>query len=233
MPTTPAILNRVAFPPRTGRAGSDVFNAVVAIVRNRTGSNFAFTFNSVLRGNRDLMERGYDNLDTAQNFGLLLNRVESGTGLSAVTSCEMAAAQVSALANRFVPALALAPVATQYDVMWRAALQLEREEGFVERVINRRSADPAVPAGDWKAASDRAEDVFFFIDEDKTEIKDFGTSETFQGMTPRSKRVSLGSMLDLMMSERGLTRRQAFDTLKEEQPIFWAYAILSFEPDKQ
>lgn len=34
------------------------------------------------------------------------------------------------------------------------------------------------------------------------------------------------------MTEDGLTLRQAFDKVKEDEPIFWTLAMLSFEPEK-
>jgi hypothetical protein len=37
----------------------------------------------------------------------------------------------------------------------------------------------------------------------------------------------------LMEDDKKLTLRQAFDRLKETEPIFWTHAMLSFEPEKQ
>jgi hypothetical protein len=224
-----------SFPPRTGHAGPDVFSAVVAIVRNRTGEDFTTAFNNTLRGNEDLMKPSYGNLDTAMNLGRLLNRVECRSGLSAVESTEFSAAHIAALTNRFAPHLAGAPTAMQWDVLWRAALELERA-GVPDRLFNR--APEGVKESDWKKANDQANEVFAILVADETQPIDRGPYFERRGQVhPGEIRGCFKGAITRLMGKSidpkypgNLSRQQAFDWLKEDEPIFWTMAMLSFEP---
>lgn len=216
----------ISFPPRTGRDGSDVFQAVVAIVRNRAGGDYHFNFNRVRTANADLLEPSYDNLDTARNFGRLVNRVEDRSGLPPVESTERSAEDVAALCRRFAPPFASATTAMKWDVIWRAAEVLDRA-GVPDHLLNRADG---VSASDWKAATGRAEDVLAFLDSEATSPVDRGP---ILEQAPASQiRGVFRRALDRQRREQGLNRRQAFDWLKENEPVFWALSLLSFEPEK-
>lgn len=215
--------SKISFPQRTGHDSVDIFNAVVTLVRNRTGQDFHAAYNRCLAANPDLMTGSYGNLDGAQKLTRLLNRFQANTGLPAVQSTELAADRVGLLTNRFLPALAQAPTARQWDILRRAAEMLEKE-GVPVRLMNRASGkDNGV-----SAAESREEDVFNLLDsEAAAPAVDLG--KKFEGKPAGSVCRAFRSMVELLMDEQNLSRQQAFDHLKETQPVFWTMAMLSFD----
>ena len=216
--------------PKSGNAGGAVFNAIVAIVRRRTGLDYSTAFNKVLKDNPDLMGASIDATEHGVPFFHLLNRTQAATGLSATASTYRAEGKIAKLTNRFFPSLHSAPTCWQWDVLQRTALLLEKC-GIPERIYN-RTGDPEVSAADWKAATARAEDVYSLLNVEATQPIDRGLSR--MQSTPRSMRTAFRSAIRMFMeADKTLTLRQAFDRLKETEPIFWTHAMLSFEPDKQ
>jgi hypothetical protein len=217
--------------PKSGNVGRAVFNAIVAIVRNRTGWNFQKVFNNVLAENADLMRESLDATNHTQPLLRLFNRTQSATGLSAVASTELAAEKVAKLTNRFFPSLNRVPTALQWDVLLRAAFQLEKCD-IPQRLFN-RTGDPEVSKADWKTANDRAEDVFSLLNAGATQPLDRGLMLMRQ-LPPKQMGTAFRSAIRMLMEDdKKLTLRQAFDRLKETEPIFWTHAMLSFEPEKQ
>jgi hypothetical protein len=221
----PAISNN------SGRAGSAVFNAIVDSVRKATGWAFPICFNRVLADNADLMR---DRLDATLHTPPLLrlfNRTKVATGLDEVASAQLATDKVSKLTSRFFPSLSGAPTALQWDILWRTAL-LREKCGIVVRLYN-RSSDTGVSKADWKAANARADDFLSLLDDQAAASKDFGTHAVFQNWGPENKLRCFKIQIDRLMKDEGLSRHEAFEKLRDTQPVFWAASLLSFEPDKQ
>jgi len=217
----------ISFPSRRGHVGSSVFQAVVVILRNRTGLAFTNAFNRVSQANADLNHHDYDRSATTRNFGRLITRIQNRAGLSAVASTERSADDVAALTKRFAPTFVGDPTATQWDVLWRTAEALDNA-GVAVRLFNRATPDD-ISQGDWKTANDRAADVFALLDSETSRPGDRGL--LIENAPPEQIRYGFRRAINNLMGSRGLDRRQAFDRLKEEEPIFWTLSILSFEPD--
>jgi hypothetical protein len=256
MSTTP----KVTFPARSGHYGTDVFNSVVAIFCNRMGCDFNTGYNKVGASNGDLKSDSYSNLTTASHLDRLFNRIEKQTGLSGLRPIQLAADGVGLLTNRFFPALASLPTSRQWDICWRAALMLEKEGAPERLMKNRSAtrtgsgsskttATPtnekglspidweaarvlAVSAAEWKDASSRAGDVFNALDEELAlkEIAWADFSKSVEGYSPDKLWYVFRSAVEIIMNEQKLPLRQAFDQLKERQPLFWARCMLSCDP---
>jgi hypothetical protein len=211
-------------------SGASVFNAIVAIVHNRTGLDYSAAFNNVLADNADLMRASLDGPNHTGPLDRLLNRTESATGLGAVASSELAVGKVARLTSRFFPSLVGSPTALQWDVLSRAASQLEKC-GIPLRLFNRVSgADVRKP--DWKTANDRAGDILAILEDQESKSGDIGALESFQKMSPFYKWGTFKGQIDRLMKDESLSLSDAFARLKEKQPIFWTQAMLSFEPAK-
>ena len=211
-------------------SGGRVFNAIVAIVRNRTGLDYSLAFNTVLADNADLMRASLDGPNHTGPFLRLVNRTESATGLGAVASSELAVGKVARLTSRFFPSLLNAPTALQWDVLSRAALQLEKC-GIPVRLYNRAGGSD-VSKVDWKTANARAGDILAILEYQEAKSGDIGALESFQKMSPFHKWGTFKGQIDRLMKDESLSLSDAFAKLKETQPIFWTQAMLSFEPEK-
>lgn len=224
----------LSIPPRTGQVGVDVHQAVVALVRNRGGGDYTAVYNRVREHHGDLMKPGYDNLSSSFGFTRLLNRVESKTGLSIVAAIEMSADQVTVLTNRFARPLATLPTAIQWDCLWRAADVLEKQ-GVPARLLNRDGPDE-VGKRDWKNAVTAAGDVFAMLSDEAIKPVDRGSllenarACQLRGVFRSAITQLMGPSVD-PKRPGNLSRSQAFDWLKEKEPIFWCAAMLSFEPE--
>jgi len=216
---------------KSGNAGGAVFNAIVAIVRNRTGWNYQTVFNKVLADNADLMGASIDATEHGAPFFQLLNRTQSATGLSATASIYRAEGKIAKLTNRYFPSLRSAPTCWQWDVLERTALLLEKC-GIPQRLFNRASG-PEVSKTDWKAALGQADDYLDMLDYQAAASKDIGTYENFRNMSPRAKLSCFSGQIGRLMKDENLSLREAFAKLKDTQPIFWAASLLSFEQEKQ
>ncbi|TAL06143.1 MAG: hypothetical protein EPO07_02325 [Verrucomicrobia bacterium] len=216
----------ISIPERTGKIGSDVFQYLVALVRNRTGDDFHAAFNSVMPANSDLMQTGYGNFDSARDFSKLLNRVENRSGLSAGPSLERSAGDIAVLTKRFAPQFNWEPTAVQWDLLRRTADELERA-GVPERLFNR--APEGVTASDWNTAQKMADGVRALLDSEMTDPVDRGP--ILEYAQPAQIRGVFRRAVERLMTEQSLSLRQAFDRLKETEPIFWTMAMLSFEPE--
>ena len=207
-----------------------VLNGIVAILRKRTGLDYTTAFNRVRADNADLM---CESLDATKHTGpllRLLNRAERSTGRTNVVCTEQCVGKITSLTNRFLPALRNAPTALQWDVLSRAAAQLEKC-GIPLRLYNRTtSAD--VSKEDWKTANDRAGDALTFLEDWEAKSDDTGASERFQNAHSTQKWRTFKSQIDRLMKDEGLTVSAAFARLKETQPIFWTHSLLSFAPEK-
>lgn len=209
-------------------AGDTVFQAIVSVVRNRTGMDYSTAFSKVGAENADLFQRKtIDATSHTAPFHRLLNRTQSGTGLGACASTELAAENVSRLTKQFFPALAAAPVAMQWDVITRAATTLEKF-GVPYRMLNRTST-PTVQPANWKAANARASTVLGALELREMKYTDIGLCDNYQNMHPSQKTGCFKSQIDRLMHEEGLTVAAAFERLKETHPIFWADSILTFD----
>jgi hypothetical protein len=217
--------------PKTGNAGVAVFNAILAIVRNRTGWNYHAAFNKVLADNADLMRPSIDATEHTAPFFKLLNRTQSATGLSATASSDRAEGKIAKVANQFFPSLRGAPTCLQWDVLERTALLLEKC-GIANRIYD-RTGNATASNADWKDANNRAEDVYSLLDAEATQPVDRGP-HLMQQLPPKRMVVAFRSAIRMLMEDdKTLTLRQAFDRLKDTEPIFWTHAMLSFEPEKQ
>ena len=210
--------------------GAMVFNAIVTIVHNRSGLDYTEAFNNVLADNADLMRASLDGPDHTGPFLRLLNRTGAATGLGAVASSELAVGKVARLTNRFFPSLIGAPTALQWDVLSRAASQLEKC-GIPLRLFNRVSGAD-VSKADWKTANDRAGDILAILEDQEAKSDDIGALESFQKMPAFYKWGTFKGQVDRLMKDESLSLSDAFARLKETQPIFWTQAMLSFEPEK-
>lgn len=223
--------------------GKSIFEAAVTIVCNRLRYDFrGYDMGHALVStrNRDLFEKPYDTLDTALRFGRLTNRIQNRAGLSEMAATNRSAADAAALTKRFAPALSSAPAARQWDVLSRAVDSLE-QANVPDRLCNRTvstervratsmPSDPAdeVSKSDWKAANGRADEVFALLDRAANQSADRGrVLETAPAVQIRGL---FRRQIEELMNKSGLNRRQAFDRLKETEPIFWTLAMLSFEP---
>ena len=210
-------------------SGARTFNSIVAMVRSRTGLDYSKAFNRVLADNADLMRTDLTGSDLTAPFLRLLNRTATATGLGEMASVELASGKIKKLANRFFPSIANAPIALQWDLLWRAAEQLEKC-GVAQKLFN-RAARSDVSKTDWKAANVIAPDALLFLEDDvaKVESGDVGHRKPFQQMYPARKWGCFRNAIDGLMNDEGLSVSDAFSRLKETQPVFWAYSILSFE----
>jgi hypothetical protein len=120
----------------------------------------------------------------------------------------------------------------QYDIYWRAALMLEKS-GVPERLLNRISGkDNGVSSADWKAACSQADDVLKLIETDTkgpNEPVNVGKRFRAAGYGPGAFSQALRNMVARLMEEQKISSRQAFDQIKETQPLFWTLAILDYE----
>ncbi|MEI9863031.1 MAG: hypothetical protein WDN00_00425 [Limisphaerales bacterium] len=165
-------------PIRSGITEVDAFNTIVALVRNRTGMGYTEAFNKVLSSNSDLMrpshfQRGVENLDR------LMNRSQAVTGLDLTEDIPVITEKVSKLTNRFIPEFVGAPFALQWDILWRAAEQLDTE-GISERLLNKRVGDPEPDKADWKKANACADYVLSVLDSQDNAPLDRGTLQNFK-----------------------------------------------------
>ena len=214
----------------SSRPGASVFNAIVAIVHNRTGLDYSAAFNTVLADNADLMRASLDGPDHTGPFLRLLNRTESATGLGAVASSELAVGKVARLTSRFFPSLIGAPTALQWDVLSRAAAVLEKR-GIPSRLYN-RAGGVDVSKADWKTANNRADGILAILEDQEAKSGDIGALESFQKMSPFYKWGTFKGQIVRLMKDESLSLSDAFARLKETQPIFWTHAMLSFQPEK-
>jgi hypothetical protein len=211
-------------------SGAMVFNAIVALVRNRTGLDYHTAFNKVLANNADLMRESLDGTNHTGPLHRLLNRMESATGLSPVASTELAVDKIADLSSQFFPALSNATTSLQWDVLSRAALQLEHY-GIPRRLYNRASGSD-VSRADWNAANLRAGDVLTFLEDYEKKSDDFGNLPDFKNAGAGQKWRTFKNQIDRLVNDEGLTVADAFTKLKETQPIFWTHALLSFKPEE-
>jgi hypothetical protein len=210
-------------------AGGAVFNAIVTVLRNRTGMDYTAAFNKVLADNADLIRKPLDATNHTGPLLRLLNRTQSATGRSATDSTELATDKVAKLTNRFFPALNAAPTALQWDVLSRAAAQLEKC-GIPSKIYNRASNADVSPK-DLKSANDCEADVLSFLEKQEDD-SDLGNHGSFQNLSSGGKFAVFQRNIKRLMSEKGISLQEAFNELKETQPIFWVHSILSFQPDK-
>lgn len=91
------------------------------------------------------------------------------------------------------------------------------------RVFNRAQIE-GVSESDWKAANSRADKVYSMLEDEATSGVDRGTFVTDAQLRGVFKRA-----IDRAMRDENMTRREAFDQIKEAEPIFWARAMLDFE----
>jgi hypothetical protein len=61
---------------------------------------------------------------------------------------------------------------------------------------------------------------------DRGTLSEFSSPELY----PAKVRGTFRSAINQLMADGGLTMQKAFDKLKEDEPIFWTMAMLSFEP---
>lgn len=214
----------------TFHAGSHIFGTIVDIVRKRTGLDYTTVFNRVLKDNRDLLGDSLDATNHTQPLTRLLNRAGQVSGLNPVDTTNLISEKISRLTNRFCPSLSKSPTALQWDILSRAVTQLENCD--LPLKLYNRTSDPEISEQDWKTANGNADAVLEFLDRHEEKSQDAGHNPKWQKLSPRSKFWSFKNQVDRLMSENGLSRSQAFDKLKEEQPVFWAHAMLSFEPQK-
>lgn len=212
-----------------------VYSGIATIVANRLkrdpgGYDRAHAITAVQ--NHDLFAAPYEPPRTADNFGRLVNRLMNRTGLSGVAATSRSADEVALLCHRFAPEFSDQPTAVQWDVLWRAAEALA-EAGVPVRLLNR--APEGVTEADWKAANSRAADVLDFLIEEKARPVDRGplvtNPEQARGLFRHAIRRLMGDSIDPRMPGN-LTQPQAFNWLKENEPIFWTMAMLSFPQSK-
>jgi hypothetical protein len=216
--------------PKTGNDGVAVFNAILAIVRNRTGLNYNAGFNKVLADNADLMRPSIDATEHTAPFLKLLNRTQSATGLSAMASINRAEEKIAKVTNRFFPSLRGAPTCLQWDVLERTALLLEKC-GIANRIYD-RTGNAEASESDRTEANDQAEDVYSKLNAEATQPVDRGPKLMMQ-LPPKHIGAAFRSAIRMLMeNDKELTLRQAFDQLKEREPIFWVHSILNFNPGR-
>jgi hypothetical protein len=219
MNANPAIAN-------SRRAGAAVFNKIVALVRDRTETDYSTAFNRVLADSADLMEGPIDMTNHCAPLLKLFNRAQSATGLSPIDSTILAVDKIRKLTQRYFPDLINAPTALQWTALERTARILD-QCGIPQRLFNRTS-DPEITSAEWKSTNADAKEVLDWMDEEVVKSKDFGNCEKFKAMLPRTKFWVFSGAINRLMTE-GLSRAEAFNKLKDEQPLFWAHSILSFE----
>lgn len=223
---------RATIPNRdlTNHVGSRAFNAIVGLIRNRTGWDFNRTFNAVLKENRDLLDCDFSPTDHIRPFNRLLNRAQAATGLGACATTDAMATKVNRMANAAFPALCDVPVALKWDVCQRAAAQLEKR-GVGQKLRNRTDGNhPGLNDADWNAANKRGAEVLDFLETEEDDSADYGKNPKFEKMTDRSKTWCFVHAMERLMADEGLSREAAFNKLKETQPVFWTGAILAFDP---
>jgi hypothetical protein len=205
-----------------------IFQTMVGMVQNRLGSDYTGAYRAVYKYNADMLEKPSAELATnAQSFTRLLNRATSVIG-SGVAATNNVTRKVNRLTQTFFPVLHSLPSALQWDVISRTVDTLENC-GYVARIENRSDAR-TVSSADWKAANQQHQDVIDLLETKEDESKDFGTHPHFIKSTPERKtQMLMGKVKDLMTNE-GLSREDAFQKIKETEPIFWAHSILSFDP---
>lgn len=158
-------------------------------------------------------------------------RAEAVYDSGIVGKTELMVDQINKLTNRFLPSLSSVPAALQWDILSRAASQLEKC-GIPQKLFNRASGLD-VSKADWKAANDRAGAVLTFLEDREEKSDDFGVSDKFQRFVPIQKWRSFRGQIERLMKDEGLSVSEAFAKLKETQPIFWTHAMLAFQPEKQ
>ena len=229
-----------AIPVRRRDIGLDIFNGVLALFSNRNPMAYETAFHRVWQANRDLNSEAYQVMDSAQKLHLLLNRVEKNSGLDPVEAMMRSSSDIAALTNRFAPEFSGETAARQWDLLWRAAEMMDGT-GVPERLLNyaidtsrvtaSRKVPPradAVSAADWKTANSRAADVFALLEKQATSPVDRGP--ILEKARAPQVRAVFRSAINRMVENEGLSRRQAFDRLKADEPIFWTLAMLSFDP---
>ena len=239
--SVPASRNPFVAPPHVGHA---VYDAVVGLVVPRLKNDskgYDMAHARVSVQNCDLCAPSYALQDTTRNFHLLTNRVENRAGLSPARAVARSADDIAALTRRFLPKFSNAPAAMRFDCLSRAADVLA-QSGVPERLCNhtlstarvrdtREAPHQAhdVSKSDWKAANAASADVLALLDEQATRPIDRG--EILENAPASQVRGVFKGAIERLMREQGLDRRQAFDRLKADEPIFWTLAMLSFEPD--
>jgi hypothetical protein len=211
----------IKFPPPTGHAGRDVFNSIVALLRNRTGMDYTSAFNRVSESNAKLFEKP-GNLFGGDHLTRLFNRTAPS-----IEGIEKTTDEIAALAKRFAPQLLSTPTMNQWQVLYGAALELERA-GIATRIFNRAPSD-LVSAEDWKRANGCAGDVLNFLETKAEQSLDCG--QRFLDATDRSIMTAFGSLIRSNMAEESLTRAQAFEKIKQDHPLMWTLAMLAWEPE--
>jgi hypothetical protein len=217
----PRLKNRVSFSARRGNARGDIFQCIVALVRNRTGADYHRAFNEARAKNAQLLERADDVLSVS-SFHRLLNRSEKATGLAPSSCIEKSVAEIQALTNRFFPTLAFQPTVNQWEALWRSAVQLE--DWACRKLSNRADG---VSASDWKAANACASDVYSLLETKEGAPVDRGP--LLANAQPAQVRGLFTRAIRRLMDEQQLNFRQAFDKLKEDEPIFWTLAVLAID----
>lgn len=211
----------IKFSPRTGHAGRDVFNTIVAILRNRAGLDYNTAFNRVSESNAKLFEKP-GNLLGGDHLTRLFNRTAPS-----IEGTEKTTDEIAALAKRFAPQLLTAPAMNQWEALHGAALELERA-GIATCIFNRAPTD-LVSDADWKRANDCAGDVLNFIETKAEQASDCG--RRFLDAPARKIMAAFSSLTKENMAKESLTREQAIEKIKQDHPLFWTLAMLAYEPE--
>ena len=213
------------------QVGVRVFNRIVEIVRNRTGLPHDRAFNSVLQSNRDLLTGTYSGPECTGSLQRLLNRAAPAMPqCGPVAVVERTVKKIDRVADKFFPLLNREPSALKWNAVERAVSALEKHS-IPGKLLNQAARVPfGVSPQDWKSANTGAGAVLDFIEteETKDESGDIGHTERFQNQTPAMKFAMFQGLVEQLRAD-GLTVQQAFDKIKETQPVFWANAILSYE----
>lgn len=216
-------------------SGRSIYSVLAKVVANRLkgdigGFNRAHAI--VARQHGELCEAAYGNLDSALKFGPLVNHVANRNGLQPTRATEHAAQTVAALCQRFVPEMATAPAAAQWDCLWRAASALGVAT-VPYRICNR--APEGVSTTDWNKANRLAAGVLAQLNDEAAVLADRG--EKLLHASAAQIRGVFKQGVDQLMRPAidpkrpgNLTREAAFDWLKENEPVLWVLAMLSFEP---
>lgn len=212
-----------------------VFDSVLRLVRNRTSLDYSAAFNLVLRDNRDLLSGEYDIVRGTRNFGRIYNRLSYRSGLSPVDATNRVVDQVGSIASRFLPNTSKLPSATQTDILFRAAAVLA-SGGAETKLLNRATTPEKVSVDDWQRALKSADDFFDALCRVQSKLHDRGLALQ-QSNASAEKIISLfKTTIQILTGDGvaprypgGLSQREAFDWLKENEPVFWMLAILSWE----
>jgi hypothetical protein len=211
----------IKFPPRTGHAGYDVFNSIVAILHNRSGMDYTKAFNLVLKSNKGLLQKP-GNLSGGDHLTRLFNRTAPS-----IEGTEKTTDEIAALAKRFAPQLLSAPTMNQWEALHGAALELDR--AGVAGLFNRAAPNEAISESDWKRANSCAGDVLKAFESDAVLALDIGTR--FMNAPAGMIRRTFANLVESFMAEKSLSRAKAFEQIKETHPIFWTLAMLAWEPE--